>query len=188
MTEKRPFNWHHSIVKIIDEGALSEKYVISDVKLKQMIDEYGVDTVSFDGDRIIDHLYIMNNHQIDLVMSYKPNFIFNNTFIFDYYNTGLNRDIYVLQKIIKDDNDFKYASCMVWCGQTLYANLECFVRIYYHSMTFVFKDPSILLTMCDAPYVGKHDVQKYILLSNHVKKWISLFDMMKRQLTEKGQF
>lgn len=167
MTEKRPFTWYSYIIDIIGEDTQHEKYVISDDKLKQMIDKYGVDTIATDGDRIIDHLWMMNNHQIDIVMSYKPNFIFRDVFIIDRYNTFTKRFNYILQKILENDDDFKYAKCMIWCGQSQYANLECFVRIYYRYMA--------------------HD-GKYVLLSNHVKKWISLFDMMKRQLIEKEQF
>lgn len=188
MAEKQSFGWYSSIIDIVDEDTIIERCVISDDKLKQAIEKYGVDAVSSTGGMIIDYLYRMNKKQIDLVMSYKPNFIFRDLFNFDHFNNGHNYNVYILQKILEDDNDFKYAKCMIWCGQTQYANLECFVKIYYHSMTSVFRDPGILLTMCDAPHVNKHDVQKYILLSNHVKKWISLFDMMKRQLTEKRQF
>lgn len=190
MARKQYFSWYANIVDIVDEGTLYEKDVISDVKLKQMIDDCGVDTVSPDGDRITDHLGRMNNHQIDIVMSYKPNFIFRNAFNFDRFGSGFNCYcyVYILQKIIENDDDFRYTKCIILCGGFQYDNLECFVRIYYRSIVSIFKDPSITLAMYDVPHVDKHDVQKYILLSNHVKKWFSLFDMMKRYLIEKGQF
>jgi len=186
MTEKESFHWYYDIIDIVDEDTIFERCVISDVKLKQMIDKHGVDTQDSAKGRVINLLDRMTYQQIDLVMSYRPNFIFRDYFWIERFDSI--HGIRILQKILENDNNFRYAKCMIWCGQSQYANLECFVRIYYHSMTSVFRDPGMILTMCDAPRVDKHDVQKYILLSNHVKKWISLFDMMKRQLIEKGHF
>lgn len=172
MTENRPRSWYCSITKVVDGGQLSARTIISDEKLKQAIDNYGVNTQSLLDRRLIDYLCEMSFSQIDLVMSYKPDFMVLQRSYW-YFDINTEKDVYVLQKMLENDIEFKYVTTEVWYGQTLYANMICFVKGVFSYMP---------LYMINDGVYSNISVKAYILLTNHVKKWISLFDVMKDEL------
>jgi len=172
MTENRPRSWYYSITEIVDMGDLTERTIVSDEKLKQSIEKYGVDAVSSTDDRLIHYIGpMMSFSQIDLVMSYKPNFIINGVFYNVFNNTG--KHIYILQKTLENDIDFKICTAKVYHGHTMFCNIMVFIERFYSHI------PDLMM---DVRLKSDHAVREYMLLTNHVKKWISLFDVMKDEL------
>lgn len=175
MVEKRPINWYDGIteyVHMFNEGTIG-MYIVSTDKLRHMLEEYDVDAMSMQGDKIIIYIHLMSFDQIDLLMSYKPSFFING--MFHKVIASSSKDIYVLQKILENDVEFKCVTSKVICGRITFDNLLCFLDTYYSHI------PNLMM---DVRLQSDPVVREYILLTNHTKKWISLFDMMKPILEE----
>jgi len=173
MDAEKLITWYSAITEGVNLGQLNQKMIVSDEKLKHAVETYGIHKASKAGDVVTDYLCLMSFSQIEFVMSYKPRFFVNGMFHKVFASTG--KDIYILQKILENDVEFKCVTSKVFFGHSISDNLMCFVDTYYSHM------PNLMM---DVRLQSDPAVREYILLTNHIKKWISLFDMMKPILEE----
>jgi len=156
--KKQPVSW-------IGKLRICLRSELSIDKLRHVIDKYGVDTVSLRGGYLVDYLNSMTPEQIDVVLEFKPNFFLSGyAYCPPLY---LESSVYLMQKILEHDVDYKY-------------NTHCYERNFE-----IYKNLYECLKERDDKLYPERQIMT--LVSNHMNKWISLFDMMKPHLEESNK-
>jgi len=148
-----------------------DSFIVSTRKLKQAIEKYGVDSRDYTGSRLlINAINHMTPKQIDVLLSYKPSFTFQiyhpepRVFWHGYYDS---RTVMILDKFLTHDVDYIYNTCPIYYDMKRYHNLLELVN-------WLLDDDKLLIT--DYHQRILHE-QRY-LLENHMRKGISLFELM----------
>lgn len=153
---------------------------ISTCRLKQAIEKYGVDTLDDVRTRLIVNVMShLTPKQIDVLLSYKPSFTFRvywpepRVFWHGYYDS---QSVMILDKVLKHDVDYIYNTYPIYYDMQRYNNLLELVIWHLNS-------GKVLLT----DYHQRILSQQRDLLENHMKKGITLFEMIKPWLEKNNK-
>lgn len=172
MTERLKTSWFEAISEDINIGGVDFKRVVIDDKLRDAIEKYGINANDAYGMRILYDLMNMSFSQIDIVMTYNPDFVIDGR-IFDIGHLS-GKHIYILQKLLENDVEYRYNTTMFVPGPGSYKNIFEYI-----------KTNNYVTSKLDKPeYASDLGVREYILLYNHMKKSTTLFDLMKPLLEE----
>ena len=180
MLVKHDFFWYRKIRNPLSYNHNDKDYVCTE-RLIRMIEKYGINAESpqtqlIHCTRIIHFLDMMTHEQINIVMSYKPDFVIRGYV----YWIGPRDDkcIYILKKVLENDTDYKYITAPFKFGQFMYKNIYTFLKESNSLIDHFSKDPK---------WKENPKIQEYILISNHMKKAMSLFDLMMPHLEESNK-
>lgn len=150
---------------------------ITNEEFIDIIERCGIDAVSIRGSTIMDYIYWMTFDQISIVTRYKPNlyrgeYLFCPT-IFD----GERGDIsmHILENILENDDNYEYNTVPIyWYSQRLEENDTLY-------NLFIVKDVKTSLKGYTI------HPKAYMLISNHMNKGITLFDLMLKNIDLDGK-
>lgn len=170
------FEWFQEIYKRLDDG----RYSISSSKLKRAIEQYDVDTKDSKSLRLfIDYANHMTMKQIDMLLSYKPSITFvvywpePRIYWHGYYD---KKTVMILDRLLRHDVDHVYNTYPIYYDLKRYNNL-------LELINWLLNEDEILLT----DYHQRILYEQRDLLDNHMKKSITLFELMKPHLEESNK-
>lgn len=139
-------------------------------KLIKAIDKYGVDTIDRNKNRlIIDHIERLTIDQIDILLAYKPKLSFVNYFNEErvyWYGDYNHQKSYILKKVLESDTEYIYNTHPFYFIDHRYNNLLEYITSILDNEMLNPDNKSII-----------HE--QHLLLSNHMNKGRTLFDLMK---------
>lgn len=164
-----PTSWYFSMSRIsLRKNGQLAKHQFSKERMKQAIETFGINTLDEHGCGVIHHLQHMTDNQIDLVMQYKPSFLDRG--ICPYWPGHSNkRRVELLKKILEHDTEHVYNTHWFRFGDCVYKNLFTFINSFFNEQ--------YVREYYDRNTLNVRFVE-YTLLSNHMNKWVSLFDLM----------
>lgn len=165
-------NKYVNIWKKVNEKKANPLNGVNTDRLKAFIKKYGVDFVC-DQKYLLLYLVYMTCEQIDIIFDHKPDFsrIIKNTLNCSYI-LGENGP-YVLQRFLEQDREFLFIEkiiCIFNRRSLVYLNMRLSDLILLNMKDFGFKEHRAFMIR--------------LLVSNHEKKYYSLFDLLKRKLLE----
>lgn len=151
------FNWFSKITIVDDDDEVR----IDTKRLIAAIEKYGVNKTGKFGERLIHYLSEMEEEHIDIVLSYKPDFIYDGVLHVTGFYT--NNHCYILQKILENDVEYRFISySFQWWSGDIYKNIYAYA--------------------CDPNRSAFIKERACVLVSNHRNKGITLFELMLEQL------
>lgn len=131
------------------------------------IEKYGVNTLSVHGYSIFRSFGDMTDKQIDIVMGYKPNLIGADGNLY-WPGHNFEGDVNALKKILEYDTEYVYNTHPYRFGNVVYKNLLEFSKGFDEDDGWYYRYGQ-----------GFNGIKvERMLLSNHMNKWISLFNLM----------
>lgn len=159
--------------RIHDGEPFYPKFSINTKKMIKFIEKYGVDCI-IDGDCLICHAtYNMTFNQIDILFSYKPNFLFEyddgEYYLFEGICNLMSKSLYILRKMIEYDVHF----ILVTAKMCTFIKFGKYVYRTYLEYLYSIKR--------DTHFVDNKRFRvrnrMIILLENHQKKYYTLFQI-----------
>lgn len=155
--------------RINDGEPIYFEFSINTQKMIKFIEKYGVDYI-INNCCLLNNTYDMTFDQIDILFSYKPNFLLNYVdgeyYLYDGIFNLLSKSLYILQKMIEYDDHFILITARMRIGKYRY-------KTYLEHLYSIKRD---------SPFV---DGKKFrirnrmiILLENHQKKYYTLFQIL----------
>lgn len=135
-------------------------------ELKAFIDKYGVDYRDKLGECLLNFCCHLPETHIDLIMSYKPNFVNSRGRVMISFSYQMKRAPYALQKLLEIDYDFVYVTKATTSEYKPYLQ---FLRMIYEFY--------ISHKMEDTETYSRIELMM-LLLENHEKRYYKLFDLL----------